>query len=571
MIKNYDQEDNRVHAIYQYIYKPRRTKEMKKQKVLAFAAVMAFMLSGCGSDDGNGGQSTQSLFTGSTKADTTAAASTAAGGDTEATESLSESTEKGSDASEAEGTTAGPDADTTEAKSEAPKAHVDPVEVKAVLPDYSYTAVKTGTLTVSGVHTYGGLAYEATSDSTYKVYLPNGDVYPADGDLSNGEYLGSDLYALRKNVEGDVNTVALVSATGEVLIPHEAASIEWLDSNDDTVRRYLKVVYTTGTTDKEEECFIYFTNKIASINISDGDIMYKGYAKLYDTVKHQFVPDFQITNQDQYATKGVGNSFTYENEDETVSLYDADGKVLVTAGKYSESDGHAFFAKNDSSTTDVYNDAGELMYSGENVSTLSGQGGVLMIRDPETRECRLTDYAGNTLTTEGYYIIYDVNEGLIRVGTETFDNERLLMIDGTEVAVSTNKKNFIDIIPGYYYISRDDGNSDIVNANGRVCDTADYASDLIVHNDAGKYFVWNHSEYELELNPEKTRKVLTGLVKTENADGKYGVYDLFTGNMVLEQLYDDLATSGQMIYGYNKETKTWDMYKLSTNVPISSY
>lgn len=447
-------------------------------------------------------------------------------------------------------------------------AKADPVDPKATVPQYSYTATKTGTIATKYLYTNGGLAYEKAGEDTYRVYLSDGKLFPEEGagELSNGEYLGGGLYEVRKNVEGNVNSAGLITSSGEILIPFEAASVEWIKTEDETKHRYVKAIYATEVTTNKEEAMIRFTKNQFSWNVSEGDTLYKGYVKIYDTVNKKFVSDKKFTNPDSYCFSEVGDSFIYTDENKVTTLYSADGKELASGDKYNcSTDGTVFIVSDKEYKYTVYNSAGEkLQKSDFGLSTLRGQGGILAMNDSSKGEKYLVDYAGNRISDKSFKTAYKNCGGIIEIDDES--GVRVLMHpDGTEIV--SNQKSFYDIIPGYEYYQAADGKYVIVTADGAICTDCQDNYNLVAYDAEGKYFVWNNKSYSLQLDTANTRYLEIGLVKTKTAEGKYALYDLFTGNQLLEGVYDDIKTSGDLAYGYNKDAGSWDVYKLTSNLP----
>ena len=353
------------------------------------------------------------------------------------------------------------------------------------------------------------------------------------------------------------------------MIPHEAAVICWIDCLDKSARRYLEVIYTTGKTDNKDEAFIYSTDNSFSMAYEAGDTLYKGYAKVYDTVKKRFVPDVQITYADRTALEAVGNAFTYADETGTKTLYDENGKAIVSCDSYyGETDGHVFIVKDDTGTYTVYNDAGEILNKSDKIiSAVTGEG-VLQCFDSDTQKNYLIDYAGNRLTKDEYDLVYTDSAGVLCVKQQSGE---LALIDREgNVIASIAGEGYSSHIPGYFHVENPDGQYTVYTAKGKVCDNCTERYKLLAKDESGKFFVWNTQSYSLELDPNATNTGTypIGLVESANAEYKKGLYDVFNGNMILEDLYDSFTYDGQMIYGYKNDTQTWDIYKLTTNVPI---
>ena len=523
---------------------------MIKKRTAAVVMAMALMITGCASNEKKSDKSTKKN---DTKITQEASSDSSTDNDTTKKSDKKDKTDKGTEKS------------TESSKSKTKK--VDKVETKATVPAYSYTATKTGSLDGKSLYTHSGFAYKTNDDKSINVYLADGTLFPQDGTLSNVEYIGEGLYEARKSSADSVNTVALIDTKGEIIIPFEAASIDWLKSEDETQHRFLKVIYTTEPTSSKDDCFIYFTSNPISLGPKDGDLYYKGYAKIFDFEKKQFIPDLKITNRDSYCVEAIKGGVVYADEDGKKTLYSADGKAVVSTDKYNfKTDGTVVIVTDKDYNNTVYNGDGSiLLETKDSLATIGGQGTALASYDKSTGKRILIDYNGNKLSDKDFVTAYDISAGIVRITQDSSGLSSLINLDGSVIV--DNKKSLYSLIPGYYYYTTDDDKKAIINADGEICPNCQSIYDMVAYNDEGSYFVWNKKEYSLKLNKDTLRNVSIGLVYAKNDEGKYGLYDLFTGNMILEGLYDDMKVSGAFAYGYNSADQKWDIYVISGNVP----
>ena len=137
---------------------------------------------------------------------------------------------------------------------------------EGTIPDQSYSFMKNSLLTSDGEH------YDFDNNKGEVVITSIADV----------DYLGNDLYEVRQEMTlEDVNKTGLYTGEGEELIPCEAASIV-RPYNRERDFHFLAVIYTTEQTDDKSESIIYFTESMISLHAGEDDVMYKGYAKIYD-------------------------------------------------------------------------------------------------------------------------------------------------------------------------------------------------------------------------------------------------------------------------------------------------
>ena len=164
---------------------------------------------------------------------------------------------------------------------------------EGTIPDQRYSFMRDSLLTSDGEHyVFNNSKGEAVIDS-----------------IADVDYLGDDLYAVRQEMTmEDVNKTGLYTGEGEELIPCEAASIV-RPHNRDRDFHFLEVIYTTEQTDDESEAIIYFTQSMFSLHVGEDDVMYKGYAKIYDLDNRKFVDNFEAARLDRYSFYDLGESF----------------------------------------------------------------------------------------------------------------------------------------------------------------------------------------------------------------------------------------------------------------------
>ena len=245
------------------------------------------------------------------------------------------------------------------------------------------------------------------------------------------------VYSVRAYKEG-INIIGLYAEDGTELIPCETASItplrnDWVvqDELEDHIR-FLYVVYGTEATENEAESFFKATSKMFAIPVQDGDIYYKGYARIYDLESRRFVPNVTIEH-DSFGNRAGGSMFTayYANGKESDCVYDADGNIVLDQHGYVQF-GNGFFILDH---TDIYDDHGELLFKASNARVIQGSGlflrdgntvrdmygnkmfsvpdnvevsyesgGVFSVTDRDAKLCSICDEAGNVLYSAEHYV-----------------------------------------------------------------------------------------------------------------------------------------------------------------------
>ncbi len=436
----------------------------------------------------------------------------------------------------------------------------EPGTEQAVTVDSAGTSLKGYTLTEVG-------SFTADSDwmwVQYNIMVDTGSsapvVYFPNGSRLEGIYTCVDLgggYCGLGNSESEMNSLALFTAEGEQLTPFEAADIEWLESQDyfpdgtfASEYRYLRVTYTTGTTTNEDECFIEDYNT---------DTMYTGYAKVYDLRENRFVPNVEITNPSSYDSVICGDHFAVEDEDGVLFLYDSDGNVIMQTARSSAYDvGYGYLITYDSGSYDVYDETGALRYSSANsLYVLPSTSGYL--REYRDGEYAVLDIDGNQVLANTYDYITGECQGIFRVETAAGMNQ-LVTADGTVLAESAN--SFYTDVLGYYYC--DEGTYSLYGLDGLIAkDLEDYPYELCIM-DGTTGLVINDKTFSLALDDDYVYSLAPGLGSaTSDATGKYGCFDFFTGQQLLDYAYNDIDATDTHVYA--RQGDTWHVFEI---VPI---
>ncbi len=450
------------------------------------------------------------------------------------------------------------------APTEAPTTPSMPPKVEPEFPPlskddwtYGYTLTEVGSF--------------ADPNQDYRVYLNN--VYKINGEellfsnylgqiledftMVNSKYLGNGLYMVTVS-DQEINSTGLVSYTGEILIPFNACTITWATGGvTDKNNRYLKVIYTTGITENKNECFIFASDSFLPLRPSEGDTMYTGYALVYDTVTRSFVGDVKITNPSIVALKSCGRSFTVEDKDGTVRLYNSDGDILVEGGLKTANGAVIGYVNG---LFCVFSDLGELTYSCEySIRTMESENGYL---------CKYVDNKEVVIDRYGNEILsgYDAYNGEYNHVFEVDDNGKygLVYADGTVILAAESDRILVYEESGIYRRSNTSSGEyryDVIGMEGLVASGIPDWYDMCARQD-GKLFIYNDGGFTLDIGSMSVTAIAYGLVTCKNyKDGIYYLYDAFSGELLLSVTYGKIEIAGDHIYTY--QDGTWTVYRLN--------
>ncbi|MCR5774228.1 MAG: hypothetical protein K6G42_04000 [Lachnospiraceae bacterium] len=424
-----------------------------------------------------------------------------------------------------------------------------------------YTLEETGSFSdVKGVQQGNGAMYYPENDSV-KLICTNGQTFKDSYAGYSG--LGGGYFAVRGNSDG-VNNTGLVTLEGEVLIPCEAAIIEWIRNNrNEDCGRYLRVVYGGEKTTDKEKAFFYTTDKRFSFQMEEGDTMYTGYARVYDVVKRQFVPGVQTDNPDSSDMRECGDHFIIQDKEDISYLYDENGKQLLQTTRISGV-GNGYIIMYDEGLYKLYDETGEMLFSSEDslfeVDSTTGY-----LKKSINSNYVLIDKNGEQVLPDMYKAIRSERNGIALVQALTGE-QNLISVDGSVLLTSAD--NIADIrdwdnhsYSGYYYGKGDDGYTLAGPGGAIMSGLEETPQHCVVFRDSDALVI-NDKEFSLHLDNKNHRDLGLGLTSLKSdSTGKYGAFDLFTGKQLLDYEYDKI----EGIYGYIYALKgdTWTIYKLN--------
>ncbi len=414
---------------------------------------------------------------------------------------------------------------------------------------------------ISGTLGYEHDIFYSEDGDGYKLYTWDGK--PIEGTYYAFEYLGKGLYEVRN--KKDINSTGVIDINGNIIIPCEADVIKWVEydnSNDDT-GRYLKVAYVTEKTEDKEECYIYTTDDFISFNVSEGDEMYKGYARFYDTEKGSFVGDLKSEDKILGCIDGCGDYIVIKSDEDNVTrIYDESGTVVAEKPDVIGSN-YYIMNNQEEETYDVYDG------SGSKHATLEG-----------------INYFSSIYTDNGYFVcvsdedksIYDIDGNKIisfsDIDAESIYSEHngIFVVkknDGKSALINTNGDT---IAEGYdsititssdcdsYFKGKKGDSYDLIGPAGVLIENVGYGSNVCYSNENEEYFVIADKAYSLKLNNPSAIADIPGLVSDIN-DNKIGVYEVFNGNQLIDYTFD--ATYSSEYYLYGKTGDTMHVYKVN--------
>ena len=399
---------------------------------------------------------------------------------------------------------------------------------------------------------------------SYSIYLKKEENIKMDiNELLSGYVNYSDLddgILSVRDSEKDINSIGIINVYGEKLIPCEAAIIERITNRQSgyVSDRYLEVFYTTKKTKNRNECFIYQTDSRFSVMLTEDDIMYKGYAKIYDLKQKKFLDNVKITNAEIGAVQACGDSICVREKNGITKLYNEDGKVLLETQNEIRCvvDGYMLEVVEDKYI--IYDENGNRINSTKKSIDLL---------------CDETLYLEEYVEDESGYILLDENinvinsniyESIDAVHNNLFvvsENDAYVIIDAQGERVVEGIKYRPEYLEGgYWYLSAGDSNYKVLDSE-RILHKSLAIEVGISHKltfgkkreNGYEMYIYKDKDYTLEL--ENAPDTLTvGLIsEQQNLNGLYAVYEVFSGEKLLDYEYDKIKYLSGYVYAYKGE------------------
>lgn len=451
-----------------------------------------------------------------------------------------------------------------------PPATEPPAEelVQLDINNYQITLTKVGTSSdMKDLTFYRDLPALRSVEGDYYVYTP----LSCKGEdllgkkVHNYEYFGNGITVLYTYSEDAVAPKCeLVNVnTGDVLLSDDAVKIDRISD------RFYYVIYVTEQTTNKDECFIYFTDSLFSMSPDDDDVLYKGYAMVFDAQEKQFVEGLKVENPGTDISI-CGELIAEEISYDTYNLYKPDGTVVASELEdiYLGTDTLIEYTSNGCT---VYDTQLNKLYFVDDVFPISQEfpedytlyyysDDFFSLRDDDYNYS-VVDAEGNEVIPTGLNYISDIWKGYVRA-TDTDDNEGVYFIDGTVVVPFEYDDVSIDSnLPVFTMTDHEDNEFMYIPGVGTIALEED-----LFHGTSGYYRYTeegNYDDYDYLIYAtgematfHDASDVSAGLICCED-----GIVELIHGTTLLEGDFDYAMSNGE--YLYVMEEDTWVAYQIT--------
>lgn len=368
------------------------------------------------------------------------------------------------------------------------------------------------------------------------------------------DYWANGLYLTALKSE-EVNNTGLVSITDGVVVPLEAATLSYA-TEEAKDARFIEVVYATEKTENEDECFVYSTDKMFSMSVEEGDIMYKGYAKVFDLEKRSFVDGVEITNGARYALKDLGDAFVVQDEDDKYTMYDASGKEVWSSDDYVSFGRHSLTYEADGKYC-IVNTKGETTFATSDgyINTLISTDDLYLLQIDDDK--KVIDSEGNVVLEESYEKVVAEYDGLFEVS----DGGKSMIVDAQGKVLTDDVEEFTvnRCLPGILTYKNGAGKRNLCLSNGTIIEDVDGSmSDLDFYKD-DSHLVISTGKYDVALSSPSVLDIALLRGQADGSSDQYELHELFTGSKPIDGSYETINWAGGYVFAF--KDGTWTSYE----------
>ncbi len=433
-------------------------------------------------------------------------------------------------------------AEETEAVTEAeeePAADAKPVsEILAEIekPEVKSAALKeVGKFEGDEIRHYGEFLYKSISEEEVQCLDFKGNPL-LEGKVTYVEKLGdTGLYAYYTVPENDITYGGIMDGEGNVILGTDAKVGTFEKMDDRFVKAYLPEAVTTN----KEEAIYFATSRAFALDVKDGDVMYTGTVKLYDTKEHKFLENTAEKFDPNY---NIGAEIiTYSDEEHNKKAVTTDDKLIDIEGKTVVGD---LITEYKDGKTVVYDkDMKKLFTTEYTLSDDPDSDDFYSFYDGTNRG--IMHKSGTVMIDAKYGFVSYLGDGVFSYEHDDMYKKGLVSADGKELTKEEYKSFRATGIPGYFTANTQDSKCDLIDAEGNVIiagqDNSFNEDTYFSSADGYSYFVINKKDEPLKL--ESSGSYFGNHLLYSSKDK--AIFDLVTGDKVLEGF--DMAYQA---YGY---------------------
>lgn len=313
-----------------------------------------------------------------------------------------------------------------------------------------------------------------------------------------------------------MNRVGVVNGEGREILPPQYALVQVLNN------RYILTVTVSAITDSQDECVMYTTDRLFSMQPEEGDTLYAGTWQIFDALQNRFIPNVGGTKG--YSPDAYGPYVSFRDDDEQRRAVDGEGKaVSLDAVQYRSED---FIAYEGSSEGKLIDSEGNTVFTYDPnefsivFMNLDGSFTGRVYKDGKYAYV-VIDRTGEIVSAE-FASIDTVVNGMIKA------DGHLYRPDGRQIDIPEFTSLNADKLTGDIWIAQTGEDAyTVFDRNGmQLWSTASHEGAKVqtwtmqISNDDGKIYSFADGDFTIE-----GYTVFDWLVKTDIGNGRYALVD----------------------------------------------
>lgn len=354
-----------------------------------------------------------------------------------------------------------------------------------------------------------------------------------------------------------VDQTQLITSDGEIIIPYIEADIDFL--ND----RYLQITVPVEVTNNAAEAILRETDNLFSLGVQEGDILYKGYIKVFDLQTGEYVPGLELRTNDSDVA-ACGDTLYVRDDHEYNMILDANGNILAEGFQHCKIAGMLYIISYGYKSEAVYDsNLNKLFDSGDYyLNGIDGAKYYLNCAGDDYMD-GVMDVSGSILIDAKYNFIKEYHDGLFVVNAETANGEQLYgLCDSNGNEILACEYDYLEYEQGYYRCKKGDAYTLFAYDGKKIADLGEYAEGVFSYREEkGKFYVLvlNTGEYsmEFERKPQTLHYEEQKLfVAYDKLTDKYALFECVNGTQLTEYEYDEFKYHAGKVYARSGESYT---------------
>ena len=361
--------------------------------------------------------------------------------------------------------------------------------------------------------------------------------------------------------EGElISQSQLMTVNGDIVIPFAEIDINFLNE------RFLEIIVPEAITENAAEAILKISDSWISWGVQEGDILFKGYKKVFDLKTGEYVNNIEYYSNDSdiYA---CGDTLYVTDDHEYKMILDSNGNILAEGFKWCDIIGEMYSITYDNKSHTIYDsNMNKLFDCPVGINPYEIENAKFLLRylsyDEENNLLYgVIDSSGNVLFEPKFNSIDEYNDGLFVV---TIDKENSLrgLCDMNGSVIVPCEYEYIEYENGYYKGKKQDvAGYVLLDCEGNIIVETNNIEGLFSYKESkGLYYVLtlNTGEYsmEFEKKPSYLYHAFGLLTAYDKISCGYALFEYVNGTQLTEYVYEEFRYHNGCIYALRDDVYT---------------